>query len=61
MWSGDHAVKRNMVKAVKDSWGMGLSEHDGQWVIKIGADFRDTGDANEIVDFGNGLCFRRKG
>lgn len=60
MWSGDDAVKRNMVKAVKDSWGLALSEHEGQWAVKIGADFKDASDANEIADLGNGLCFRRK-
>jgi DNA invertase Pin-like site-specific DNA recombinase len=60
MWSGDDTVKRNMVKAVKNSWGLALSEHEGQWGIKIGADFRDMSDADGIVDLGNGLCFRRE-
>jgi DNA invertase Pin-like site-specific DNA recombinase len=60
MWSGDDTVKRNMVKAVKDSWGLALSEHEGQWGIKIGTDFRDMSDADGIVDLGNGLCFRRE-
>jgi DNA invertase Pin-like site-specific DNA recombinase len=59
MWSGDDTVKRTMVKAVKDSWGLALAEHDGQWGIKIGTDFSDTGSADGIVDLGNGLCFRR--
>jgi hypothetical protein len=60
MWSGDDTVKRNMVKAVKNSWGLALSAHEGQWGIKIGADFRDMSDAGGIVDLGNGLCFRRE-
>ena len=60
MWSGDDTVKRNMVNAVKDSWGLALSEHEGQWGIKIGTDFRGMSDANGIVDLGNGLCFRRE-
>jgi hypothetical protein len=59
MWSGDDTVKRNMVKAVKDSWGLALAEHEGQWGIKIGTDFRDVSSADGIVDLGNGLCFRR--
>jgi hypothetical protein len=60
MWSGDDAVKRNMVKAIKDSWGLALSEHEAQWAIKIGTDVKDTSDAKGIVDLGNGLCFRRE-
>jgi DNA invertase Pin-like site-specific DNA recombinase len=60
MWTvGDTDVKRGMVRAIKDSWGLALSEHEGQWGIKIGTDFRGTSDANGIVDLGNGLCFRR--
>jgi len=59
MWSGDDTVKRNMVKAVKDSWGLALAEHEGQWGIKIGTDFRDVSSADGIADLGNGLCFRR--
>jgi hypothetical protein len=60
MWSGDDAVKRNMVKAVKGSWGLALADHGGgQWGIKIGADFTGTSDGDGIVDLGNGLCFRR--
>jgi hypothetical protein len=38
MWNGDDTVKRNMVRAVKNAWGLALAEHDGQWAIKIGAD-----------------------
>ena len=60
MWRGDDTVKRNMVKAVKTSWGLALSEHDGQWGIKIGTDFKDMSGAHGIVDLGNGLCFRRE-
>jgi DNA invertase Pin-like site-specific DNA recombinase len=60
MWSGDDTVKRNMVKAVKDSWGLALYEHEVQRGIKIGTDFRDMSYADGIVDLGNGLCFRRE-
>ena len=61
MWNdGDETVKRGMVRAVKESWGMTLDKHDGQWVIAIGATGADSAaDANGIVDLGNGLCFRR--
>jgi DNA invertase Pin-like site-specific DNA recombinase len=60
MWSGDNDVKRNILKAVKDSWGLALSGQDGQWEIKIGTDFKDMSDADGIADLGNGLCFRRE-
>jgi hypothetical protein len=60
MWGGDDAVKRTMVKAVKDPWGLALSAHEGQWAIKVGMDFTDVADASGIVDLGNGLCFRRQ-
>jgi DNA invertase Pin-like site-specific DNA recombinase len=60
MWSGDDTVKRSMVKAVKNSWGLALAEHEGQWGIKIGTDYRDKRNAAGIVDLGNGLCFRRE-
>ena len=61
MWNdGDDTVKRGMVRAVKESWGMILANHEGQWVIDTGtADSTDSGDASGIVDLGNGLCFRR--
>ena len=61
MWNdGDDAVKRGMVRAVKESWGMILANHEGQWGIAIGtAGSKGTGDASGIVDLGNGLCFRR--
>jgi DNA invertase Pin-like site-specific DNA recombinase len=59
MWHGDDTVKRNMVKAVKESWGLVLSEHEGQWAITIGTEFKDTSRPAGIVDLGNGLCFRR--
>jgi DNA invertase Pin-like site-specific DNA recombinase len=61
MWNGDAAIKRGMVRAVKESWGMNLVNHAGQWGIVIGTvGAAGTGDANEIVDLGNGLCFRRQ-
>jgi DNA invertase Pin-like site-specific DNA recombinase len=61
MWNdGDDTVKRGMVRAVKESWGIILTDHEGQWTIAIGtAGPQGTGDANPIVDLGNGLCFRR--
>ena len=61
MWNdGDDAVKRGMVRAVKESWGMTLANHEGQRGIAIGtACSKGMGDANGIVDLGNGLCFRR--
>jgi DNA invertase Pin-like site-specific DNA recombinase len=61
MWNdGDDTVKRGMVRAVKESWGMILASHEGQWRIAIGtADSKGPRDANGIVDLGNGLCFRR--
>jgi DNA invertase Pin-like site-specific DNA recombinase len=61
MWTaGDTDVKRGMIRAIKDSWGAALSEHEGQWGIEIGSDFNGMSKANEIVDLGNGLCFRRE-
>jgi DNA invertase Pin-like site-specific DNA recombinase len=60
MWSGDDTVKRNMARAVKESWGLTLFEHEGVWGIKVGADVKDMSAAHGIVDLGNGLCFRRK-
>jgi DNA invertase Pin-like site-specific DNA recombinase len=61
MWNdGDDTAKRGMVRAVKESWGMILVNHEGQWGIAIGpAGSKDPADANGIVDLGNGLCFRR--
>jgi hypothetical protein len=61
MWNdGDDTVKRGMVRAVKESWGMILANREGQWGIAIGtAGAKGTRDANGIVDLGNGLCFRR--
>ena len=61
MWNdGDDTVKRGMVRAVKESWGMILADDEGQWGIATGtAGSKDAGDANGIVDLGNGLCFRR--
>jgi DNA invertase Pin-like site-specific DNA recombinase len=61
MWNGDDTIKRGMVRAVKESWGMNLINHEGQWGIAIGAAGSTvTGEANGIVDLGNGLCFRRQ-
>jgi DNA invertase Pin-like site-specific DNA recombinase len=61
MWNdGDDAVKRGMIRAVKQSWGMVLANNGGQWGIAIGtAGSEDAADADGIVDLGNGLCFRR--
>jgi DNA invertase Pin-like site-specific DNA recombinase len=61
MWNdGDDTVKRGMVRAVKESWGLILANHEGQWGIAIGtAGSTGPGGANEVVDLGNGLCFRR--
>jgi hypothetical protein len=62
MWNdGDDTVKRGMVRAVKNSWGMILADNEGQWVIDFGtAVSKDAGDAYGIADLGNGLCFRRQ-
>jgi DNA invertase Pin-like site-specific DNA recombinase len=58
MWNdGDDTVRRGMVRAVKESWGMILANHEGQWGIDIGT--TGAGHASGIVDLGNGLCFRR--
>jgi DNA invertase Pin-like site-specific DNA recombinase len=61
MWNdGDDTVKRGTVRAVKESWGMTLANHEGQWGIAIGtAGSKGPGNVNGIVDLGNGLCFRR--
>jgi hypothetical protein len=59
MWDGGDTVKRDMLKAVKGSWGPALAGHEGQWGITIGAGSTGTGDADGIVDLGIGLCFRR--
>ena len=61
MWNdGDDTVKRGMARAVKASWGMALANREGRWGIAIGtAGSKGAGDANGIVDLGNGLCFRR--
>lgn len=60
MWNdGDDTVRRGMVRAVKKSWGMTLANHEGQWTIDIGkAAAQSAGHPDEIVDLGNGLCFR---
>jgi DNA invertase Pin-like site-specific DNA recombinase len=61
MWNGgDDTVKRGMVRAVKESWGMILANKEGQRVIDIGtAGSKDARATSGIVDLGNGLCFRR--
>jgi DNA invertase Pin-like site-specific DNA recombinase len=61
MWNdGDDTVRRGMARAVKESWGMILANHEGKWGIAIGtAGSKAPGDAKGIVDLGNGLCFRR--
>jgi DNA invertase Pin-like site-specific DNA recombinase len=62
MWNdGDDTVKRGMVCASKNSWGMILARDEGRWVIDVGtAGAQDAGNAGGIVDLGNGLCFRRQ-
>jgi DNA invertase Pin-like site-specific DNA recombinase len=62
MWEeGDETVKRGMVRAVKESWGMKLVNHEEKWVIDIGAKGPEgAGNASGIVDLGNGLCFWRE-
>jgi DNA invertase Pin-like site-specific DNA recombinase len=62
MWNdGDDTVKRGMARAVKTSWGMSLANLEGKWVIEVGAgEPGGAGEANGIVDLGNGLCFRRQ-
>lgn len=61
MWNGgDDSVKRGMVRAVKEFWGMALVSHEGQWRIAMETSgSKDTGSADGIIDLGNGLCFRR--
>lgn len=61
MWNGgDDALKRGMVRAVKQSWGVALVNHEGQWGVAIGTagDVTDADGTTGIVDLGNGLCFR---
>ncbi|MGF7233913.1 MAG: recombinase family protein [Frankia sp.] len=61
MWAaGDLEVKRGMVRAIKESWGLALSEHGGGWGITMGRGFTPGPGADGIVDLGNGLCFRRE-
>jgi hypothetical protein len=60
MWAaGDTDVKRGMVRAIKQSWGLALSEHGGRWGITMGTGFTGAG-GTDVVDLGNGLCFRRE-
>jgi hypothetical protein len=62
MWNnGDDAVRRGMVRAVKESWGMRLTNDGGQRGIFVGAEgSQDTRNPNGIADLGDGLCFRRQ-
>ena len=48
MWSGDDTVKREMVKAVKKSWGLALTKHEGEWGIPVGGAFTGTSRATEL-------------
>jgi hypothetical protein len=61
MWNdGDDTVKRGIVRAVKESWGMILASHGGKWRIAMETEgSKGPGNANGIIDLGNGLCFRR--
>ena len=61
MWNdGDDSVRRGMVRAVKEHWGMVLVNHEGQWVVEMEtAGSKEPGNADGIIDLGNGLCFRR--
>ena len=61
MWNdGDDTVKRGMVRAVRQAWGLSLARQGGQWGLAVGtAGPHGTGDAGGIVDLGGGLCFRR--
>ncbi|WP_035751060.1 recombinase family protein [Parafrankia discariae] len=62
LWTtGGTDEKRGMIRAIMASWGLELSEHDGQWGIKIGTGFAGATGADGIVDLGNGFCFRREG
>ena len=57
MWNdGDDTVKRGMVRAVKERWGMRLVNPEGQWTVTIGT--AGSQDTSGIVDLGDGLCFR---
>ncbi|MGI5202541.1 recombinase family protein [Spirillospora sp. CA-108201] len=61
MWTGgDDGVKRGMVRAVQEAWGMLLVIDGGEPRIVIGADAKDSANAGGIVDLGNGLCFHRQ-
>lgn len=61
MWNdGDDTVKRGIVRAVKESWGITLAKHEGEWRIAMETEgSNDAGNADGIIDLGNGLCFRR--
>ena len=58
MWeTSDDERRRAMVRAVKETGGIGLIERDGQWVIRIIRAM--PGNQGEIVNLGGGLCYRR--
>ncbi|MBL7493608.1 recombinase family protein [Frankia sp. AgB1.9] len=62
MWkAADAKAKQGILRAIRDSWGLALSKDGGRWGITIGTGFTSADDANDIVDLGNGLCFRRQG
>jgi hypothetical protein len=61
MWAaGDTDARRGMVRAIKESWGLALAEHGSHWEITIGTGFTGASGSDDIVDLGNGLCFRRE-
>ncbi|MBB5082999.1 recombinase family protein [Nonomuraea endophytica] len=60
MWSdGDDTVKRGMVLAAKQAWGLTLAHHEGRWEIDLAPVTTESGEDTRIVDLGDGLCFRR--
>ncbi|MGV9308518.1 recombinase family protein [Nonomuraea sp. NPDC003727] len=60
MWNdGDDTVKRGMVRAVKQTWGLSLAHHDERWGLAIDAVAPKGAEGADVVDLGNGLCFRR--
>jgi hypothetical protein len=59
MWNSDDSAKRNMTRAVKESWGLALAERGGKWGITTPGAHGGMSDASGIVDLGNRLCFRR--
>ncbi|MEV2268722.1 recombinase family protein [Nonomuraea africana] len=60
MWNdGDDTVKRGIVRAVKQTWGLSLTDHDERWGLAIDAVASKGTEGADVVDLGNGLCFRR--